>query len=142
MPLLLLRVLSLSGTFVCMYVISYWKPRKYQYFSTINTILTTPIWRSGRNTRLLRKRSRVRIPHSTNICMPIVLLLLCYMRDIFFIFVTWCVLKKFMYLSFYKYNNINPLSGIHNTSLTMDNREYECLEYLFFFFIVKRRLLK
>jgi hypothetical protein len=27
-----------------------------------------PIWRSGRNTRLLRKRSRVRFPHSANIC--------------------------------------------------------------------------
>jgi hypothetical protein len=27
-----------------------------------------PIWRSGWNTRLLRKRSRVRFPHSANIC--------------------------------------------------------------------------
>jgi hypothetical protein len=27
-----------------------------------------PIWRSGGNTRLLRKTSRVRFPHSANIC--------------------------------------------------------------------------
>jgi hypothetical protein len=27
-----------------------------------------PIWRSGGNTRLLRKRSRVRFPHCANIC--------------------------------------------------------------------------
>jgi hypothetical protein len=35
-------------------------------FNSIN--FRRPMWRSGGNTRLLRKRSRVRFPHSANIC--------------------------------------------------------------------------
>jgi hypothetical protein len=31
-------------------------------------LLQTTIWRSGVNTRLLRQRSQVRIPHNANIC--------------------------------------------------------------------------
>jgi hypothetical protein len=41
---------------------------KKSVFAFLFTAYRRPMWRSGRNTRLLRKRSRVRFPHSTNIC--------------------------------------------------------------------------
>jgi hypothetical protein len=74
------------------------------------------MWRIGRNTRLLRKRSRVRFPHSANICVHVI-----------------C-----MYLQKNVDKYINPLSRIHDTSLTSAYFECECLEYLFMSSLLKK----
>jgi hypothetical protein len=73
----------------------------------ISLFLTTD-WRNGLNTRLLRKRSRVRLPHSTNICVHEYVCLYC----------VWTFSILCMYLQKKKYINmyIYPLSRIHNTS--------------------------
>jgi hypothetical protein len=48
-------------------------------------LLRRPIWRSDRNTRLLRKRSLVRFPHNANICVHV------------HVFLYWVVLGVSMY---------------------------------------------
>jgi hypothetical protein len=69
---------------------------------TIQTyqIFWQPIWRSGRNTRLLRKRLRVRFPHSANICVHEHVRCIgsgCYYYYYIYVF----FLNKQMYLSMY-----------------------------------------
>jgi hypothetical protein len=65
------------------------------------------MWRSGGNTRLLRKRSRVRFPHSENICVHE--------------HVTVCIGSGYFYVLYVCFNKkkvyINPLFKFHNTSL-------------------------
>jgi hypothetical protein len=81
----------------------------YQVYKSSISILTTE-WLSGLNTRLLRKRSRVRFPHSTNICLHEHVCL-------YWVWVFLCIIcryeqKKFISMSIY------PLSRIHNTCFT------------------------
>jgi hypothetical protein len=88
----------------------------------------TTDWRNGPNTRLLRKRSRVRFTHSTNICVhEHVCLVWALSMYIMYVF------TKKKYISMYIY----PLSRIHNTSLIsaycgLDKRDSECLEYMLY----------
>jgi hypothetical protein len=76
------------------------------------------MWRSGENTRLLRKRSRVRFPHSANICVHTRLVVLGLGISIYNMYV-------------FTKQIINPLSRIHNTSLIsayfgLESRECKC----------------
>jgi hypothetical protein len=86
------------------------------------------MWRSGGNTRLLRKRSRVRFPHSAIICVHKHVCL--YWVWVFLCIICMCLQKKCKQVCIY------PLSRIFNTSLIsayfgLDSRECKCLEYLF-----------
>jgi hypothetical protein len=90
----------------------------HTYYSRFIFFLTTD-WRNDPNTRLLR--SRVRFPHSTNICV----------YEHLYLYWVWAfsmngmyVFTKKKYISMYIY----PLSRIHNTSLAsayfgLDKRE-------------------
>jgi hypothetical protein len=98
------------------------------FYFTPYKIKRTTNWRNGPNTRLLRKRSRVRFPHSTNVCVHEYV---CFYWVWAFSMYSQYVFTKKKYISMHIY----PLSRIHNTSLVsayfgLDQREYECLEYL------------
>jgi hypothetical protein len=86
--------------------------------------------RHSPNTRLLRKESRVRFPHSTDISVHAHVCL--HWVWVFSMYSMYVFRKKKKYISMYIY----PLFRIHNTSLVnayfgLDKRECYCLEYLF-----------
>jgi hypothetical protein len=64
-----------------------------------------PMWRSGGNTRLLRKRSRVQFPHSANICVHEHVCL-------YWVWVFLCIICMYI-----QNKNVYKLSRIHNTNL-------------------------
>jgi hypothetical protein len=63
------------------------------------------MWRSGGNTRLLRKRLRVRFPHSANICVHAHVCT-------YWVWVFLCIIHYFTKKNVFKVY-INPLSRIH-----------------------------
>jgi hypothetical protein len=102
---------------------------------TQNTVFKnlTADCRSGQNTRIVRKRSLIRLPHSAHICVNEHICL--YWAWVFQCIICMFLQKKEVY--------IYPLSRIHNTSLIsayigLDSRECKCLE--FFFKIQRYRL--
>jgi hypothetical protein len=93
------------------------------------------MWRRGGYTRLLRKRSRVRLPHSANICVHENVCL--YWVWVFLCIICMYLQKKCVYgYIFLCVMDSRSLSRIHNTNLIsayfgLDSRECKCLEYGF-----------
>jgi hypothetical protein len=105
--------------FCCLYIISLSildKNFKWQFSDNWR-----PTKRSGGNTHLLRKRSRVRFPHNANICV----------HEHVCLYWVWVFLCN---ICIYKKNEYNPSSRFHNTSLIsayfgLDSCECKYLEY-------------
>jgi hypothetical protein len=85
-----------------------------------------PIWRSGGNTRLLRKRSRVWFPHSANICVHEHV---CF----YWVWVFLCIVCMYLQKKVYQYVFIRYLISAY---FGLDSRECKCLEYLEYLFII------
>jgi hypothetical protein len=81
----------------------------------------TTDWRNGLNSRLLRKRSRIRFPHSTNICVHK--------------HVCMYLQKKSIYVCiFIRYQESITYALFWTTAyFGLDQRECECLKYLFIY---------
>jgi hypothetical protein len=82
------------------------------------------MWRIGRSTRLLRKRSRVQFPQSANICV----------HQHVCLYWVWVFLSMYLQKNEYKYVFIRYLDSITQAFISayfgLDSRECKCLEYI------------
>jgi hypothetical protein len=81
------------------------KKYHWNYYVQYSMNIWRPTWRSGGNTRLLRKRSRVRFPHGANICVH-------EHVSLYWVWVFLCIICMYLRKKMYKYVLIRYLESI------------------------------